>query len=72
MKFKIGVNSTTNEKILAVNVDGSPIYSFEPNVIPQGKGDLILEVSGVLLDKGRHILELVTEKGNYYKYEFFL
>ncbi|EZQ11274.1 hypothetical protein CM19_01805 [Candidatus Acidianus copahuensis] len=53
-------------KILFVNYDGNPVYDFTSNVM--GK-QVKLSLKGIVPKKGKHVVEVVTSKGEYLKLE---
>jgi len=56
-------------KIVEVRIDRSFSPDFSPDFIPQGVAQIALDIRHNLL-KGNHLLEIITEKGNYAKFTF--
>ncbi|AWR93479.1 hypothetical protein [Acidianus brierleyi] len=54
-------------KIVEIRIDRSFSPDFSPDFIPQGITQIVLDIRQNLL-KGNHILEIITEKGNYAKF----
>jgi hypothetical protein len=54
-------------KIVEVRIDRNFSPDFSPDFVPQGSTQMVLEIQQSLL-KGNHILEIITEKGNYAKF----
>ncbi len=58
-------------KIVEVRIDRSYSPEFSPDFIPQGVAHITLDIQHNLL-KGSHLLEIITDKGNYAKFTFVL
>ncbi len=69
MKIPINVDKVSG-KIVAVRVDGKMSYNYTPEYVPYGSKVLSLEVQDIIVPKGNHVIEIITEKGNYLKAKF--
>lgn len=72
MRANLVVNSTKSQRILFVNVDGNPVYGFTPSTIPQGRHQILFEFFSVPMVKGKHLVEMVTDHGEYISAEVVL
>ncbi|QGA53338.1 hypothetical protein GFS03_01440 [Sulfolobus sp. E5-1-F] len=57
-------------KIVAIRIDGKMAYKYNPEYIPYGVKNIAIEISDFIPIKGDHIIELITEKGDYIKAKF--
>ncbi|MEM4774101.1 MAG: hypothetical protein QXL33_04700 [Sulfolobaceae archaeon] len=65
------MNLEKSEKIIAIRVDGKMSYNFSPDVIPARVKNFIIEIGDVKLDYAynkKHIIEIITYSGKYFKY----
>ncbi|MEM0068828.1 MAG: hypothetical protein QXP62_06095, partial [Saccharolobus sp.] len=71
MKVSLQVNKISG-KIVAVRIDGKMSYNYTPEYIPYGIKNLIIDINDIIINKGDHVIELITEKGDYIKSKFSL
>jgi|ECHhosMinimDraft_1075155.scaffolds.fasta_scaffold00365_12 hypothetical protein len=72
MILEVPISSKWNQRIMFVNFDGKPVYAFRPSSLPSGNFYLKFEVEGVPPSPGKHVLEIVTERGDYLRTEINL
>ncbi|BDB99172.1 hypothetical protein [Saccharolobus caldissimus] len=69
MRISLPLNKASG-KIVAIRIDGKMSYNYAPEYIPYGVKNIVIDVNDVLITKGDHIIELITEKGDYIKAKF--
>ncbi|BBD71764.1 hypothetical protein HS1genome_0153 [Sulfodiicoccus acidiphilus] len=72
MQVAVRTNFPQDEKVIAINVDGKPVYDFSPNLIPRGDRITPISLAGIMPTRGEHTLEILTEGGKYVKFPFKL
>jgi hypothetical protein len=72
MDLLIRTNLPKGEKVVAVNVDGKPIYDYSPNALERGDIVTKIDIGGITPTKGDHVLEILTESGTYLRFPFKL
>ncbi|WP_338604054.1 hypothetical protein V6M85_05605 [Sulfolobus tengchongensis] len=69
MKILLQTNKVGG-KIVAIRIDGKMLYNYAPEYIPYGVKNVTIDVNDFIPTKGDHIIELITEKGEYIKAKF--